>query len=217
MSTETINFTCKKYCYKVFCAKPHAACLPENGKEGLYLEKRTPPSEESVLQPIPAAAAAPPALQLPFPPPKPSLWVTKTACAQLAVSASSCPSEIPRGVRNLPVQGCVIYSNSFPGTSWGTALPAGRRLLYTTHSTAMRPPDQNSLSNLSNPVLKEARVALTVEKTFLIHVFMLLKCFLWFAVFYSTQWANAPLLQLSLGCAPSPHFCSATSLLFCIS
>lgn len=32
MRRETINFICEKHCYKVFCAKPHTACLPDNRK-----------------------------------------------------------------------------------------------------------------------------------------------------------------------------------------
>lgn len=128
----------------------------------------------------------------------------KLQVPNLAVSASSCPLEIPRSVWNLLVQSCVIYNSSFPGTSWGCS-PASRELSALCHaqrcneayrlkfswqslqSYAERSTSgSDSGENIPNPCLRIAEMFSVV-------------C----SFSHNTHWTNAPLLQLSLSCASS--------------
>lgn len=142
MSTETINFTCKKHCYKVFCAKPHTARLPDNRKVVCILKSELLPLKNlscmSSLQQqhhpaprVPEQGVRVRASQLSFSSPEPSLTTSsKLQVPNLLVSTSSCPSETPRRAWNLLVQSCECYSEEqLSRNKMGdTALPEDRRI-----------------------------------------------------------------------------------------
>lgn len=144
MSTETINFTCKKHCYKVFCAKPHTARLPDNRKVVCILKSELLPLKNlscmSSLQQqhhpaprVPEQGVRVRASQLSFSSPEPSLTTSsKLQVPNLLVSTSSCPSETPRRAWNLLVQSCECYSEEqLSRNKMGdTALPEDRRSTF---------------------------------------------------------------------------------------
>lgn len=109
MSTETINFTCKKHCYKVFCAKPHTACLPDNRKVVCILKSELLPLKNlsctSSLQQqhhpaprVPEQGVRVRASQLSFSSPEPSL----TTSSKLQVPNLLVPVLLLLSFRNTP-------------------------------------------------------------------------------------------------------------------
>lgn len=103
MSREAINFTCKKHCYKEFCAKPHTARLPDNRKEICTLKSKFLP-----LKHFPRASS----LQQQHPP------------------SSSSPRARSKG-KNLPAFLFLSQTKSLCVTSTSSAEFAGRGLILS--------------------------------------------------------------------------------------